>query len=184
MGASRFVALALCAVLLACSSATIERKGASNVEGMIVGGNRDFLYVLRDDDSVVKVRRAQVRDIDHPGNVLLVIGLPFVAMGLTYFMTGAAAGQNTTDREMFYGVGGFYGVLGAALAVPGYISWSSSRSAADPEDNLDVTPFGKVPEAGDEEGEDRSDAAHPPVAAPLPRAPTPAGLELRGEANP
>ncbi len=181
MQASRLTAVVLTAALLGCSSATIERNTGNNIDGMIVGGNKDFLYVLRDDDQMVKVRRAKVRDIDHPGNVLMVIGLPLVALGLTYAMAGAASGLPNDQRSVFYAGGATYGVIGLALAIPGYISWSASRSAADPEDNIDTRPLGNVQEMPDWETSAAEDekqllgeqsAAHPPAAMPVPLTPT------------
>jgi len=185
MHGAKLMALLLVGALLGCSSATIDRYSGVSVDGMIVGGNRDHLYVLRDDDSMVKVRRSKVKDIDHPGNVLMIIGLPLVGMGLTYALTGAGAGANTTERDMFYSVGGVYGAIGAALAIPGYISWSSSKAAADPEDNIDTSQFGDVPEAPDREFDARFGIlGRLEGSAALPAVATPTGMDLQGGTTP
>ena len=60
--------------LSACSSATIYRHNAPDLEASIVGGEADYLYVETEDGRVVRIARKNVTEIDHPGNVEAVIG--------------------------------------------------------------------------------------------------------------
>lgn len=68
----------IAAVLLAataCSApATIKTSGQPAIEGRIVGGDGQALYVQNGSNEVYRLPKNRVLDIDHPGNLVFTIG--------------------------------------------------------------------------------------------------------------
>lgn len=114
------------ACLTACSTATLERAGLPNLEARIVASDVRHVYVLSDDGQTFAVPRRTLRDIDHPGNVLIAVGMGLVAFaGLTY--TGSDAPENQGGR----GVANLFLLAGVPMLLGGLIPWlQSSRAAA------------------------------------------------------
>ena len=118
-------ALLLCTC--ACSSATIYRRDAPDLEATLVGGNTKHLYVETEDGRVVQLERSKITDIDHPGNVAAVVGGILTAEG------GALVALDWYGPERPTGI---FTVMGALIAVPGLIllahgliEWSRSTGA-------------------------------------------------------
>ncbi len=134
MFARRFLAAALVAALTsACSqTATITRQRGPAYEAKITRSDPTGLYVLGDDGREYRVPAEEVRDIDHPGNVLVVLG--GVSLGFAGLLALPATGSNAnTDGPDTSGVqmaAAMYGILGVAFLVPGLITWISSKNAA------------------------------------------------------
>ena len=122
---------ALVALLLTgCSTtATIHRQAGPAYEATIVDSDRDSLYVLGDDGREYVVPAEQVRDVDHPGNVLVVVG------GITLGVAGLTAiAMSNNDRgsssSTDWAVPALYGAIGLGLLVPGLTTWARSTGAA------------------------------------------------------
>lgn len=56
------------AVALSGCTATIYRAGQPAIEGRLVGGDDDHLAVRNAGGEVFRVPRAEIVDVDHPGN--------------------------------------------------------------------------------------------------------------------
>lgn len=134
--------LALIACLLAglcgsgCSSATLERAGGPNIEARVVASDNKAVYVTGDDGQIYRVSRSTLRDVDHPGNVLMVIGGVFLVPALTLFIASLGSGSNNLEREM----ASTYFIMGAPLFLAGIIPYTQSVRAAtsfEPDDELE-----------------------------------------------
>jgi len=118
----------------ACSNtATIHRNRGPAYEAKITRSEPGALYVLGDDGREYRVPADEVRDIDHPGNVLAVLG------GVSLGFAGLALALPSRDENRFEdGAGGnaratvafTYAALGLGLLVPGLAIWLRSRGAA------------------------------------------------------
>jgi hypothetical protein len=140
----RRIAAFLC--LTACSTATIERSGLPNLEGRIVASDERSVYVLGDEGQTFAVPRRTLRDIDHPGNVLLTVGGVLLAFaGISYLSTGSASNEDEQARK----TANLFGAIGAPLFLGGIIPWlMSSRAAANfgPEVAVpDAIPLAELP---------------------------------------
>ncbi len=116
--------------LSACSSATIYRHNAPDLEASIVGGEADYLYVETEDGRVVRIARKNVTEIDHPGNVEAVIG--GILLACAAVMVGVANTSSDPGGETaLYSAGGAYGLAGVILLADGLIAWNRSTTAAE-----------------------------------------------------
>ena len=107
----------------ACSySATISQRDGSFREGYILGSDEEYLHVEARDGSEHDVRRADITDIDYPGNVLGTIGVVVAAVLLPIAAIGVANGASGTLGKC--GVGGVF------LAVTNWSNYYESREAA------------------------------------------------------
>lgn len=137
----------LCALacLCACSSATLYRHNAPDLEATIVDGDRDYVYVETDDDRVVRVARKQITEIDHPGNVDAVVGGVLTFVGGSLIAAGSQSHNLGGDIAAVLGV--IYAVPGAILLAEGLYRWQRSSGAA--EDNGTHLPlFVRKPDLG------------------------------------
>jgi len=109
-----------------CHSATILRRGAPDLEAVIVDGDAHHLYVQNDFGRVFRIDRAKVRAIDHPGAMLMTGGGAGLFLGLIVF--GLAQGTSSPEPKVVAAsvLGGSGLVFGAGL-----MSWSRSRDAAE-----------------------------------------------------
>ena len=106
-----------------CSySATISQRDGSFREGYILGSDEEYLHVESRDGAEHDVRRADVTDIDYPGNVLGTIGIVAAAVLLPIAAIGVANGASGTLGKC--GVGGVF------LAVTNWSNYYESRGAA------------------------------------------------------
>jgi len=122
------------AVLAGCgSSALLSMKRGLMVEGRITGGDEDSVFVeseSQEGNSRIAVPRADITDIDHPGNVAATLGGILGAYGIANVAVGAPACDQRGDGGAFC-VGVF---LPLTIALPifiyGLVTWQRSRSAA------------------------------------------------------
>jgi hypothetical protein len=131
----------LVACTTACSSAaTVERRGAPDLEARIVGNDDRYLYVENDQGRVFRVERRTVVDIDHPGNVAAAIGTPFLAVSgllLGLLMTYAPHERWFRGDNLIASVPlVIYGSIGLPLVVGGLGVWLPSAAAAGPSGRL------------------------------------------------
>ena len=71
----------LVALQVACT-ATIERRKSPDIDARIIGSDSRSLTVEGKNGRSVRVPGTDVVDIDHPGNVLIVLGAVFGALAL------------------------------------------------------------------------------------------------------
>ena len=146
-------AIALCTLFAfsACSmSATLTRRDGWYYEGTIEGSDAEYFYLRTYSGSVEKVRRADIADIDHPGNVLGTMGiLGGAASGilLGLFLTDICDAHIHHGPQSFVsiGVSAFSLGLAAMLAVSGWGDYFHSRKAANHFDRAPVVPIGISP---------------------------------------
>lgn len=175
---SRPVATTLLLATVLCScAATIERRGAPTIDAPIVGSDLNTINVKSKDGSVATIDGREIIEIDHPGNVLMTVGLGYA--GWTLFkivILSAMKGKedaiiNAVEYDMSIGLG-----LAIAGAIPYFLSLSAAQ-AFDPTrvQRPALEPVQPIPTATDDE--DRPDPVElQPPAANLdsPAAPEPA----------
>lgn len=133
------------------TTATVITRDGKRDETRIVGGDRDVL-LLQNDYGVEKiVRRTEVKDIDHPGNVIATLGgLIGGSYGLSLIAVGVICGSSGSSRNsvcpLMYGVLGAATALGAGMFVWGMWTWLTSKNAvsdslSNPPVPMPVTPL-------------------------------------------
>lgn len=158
--AARKVVVALCCGALgAChATATVSLVKGNSVEARILGGDRERLWLRSEAGADLYVPRRDVRDIDHPGNVLaLVGGLIGGSYGLSLAVQAQSCSSASFGPGLCVGMGSFAGV-GLGLFALGLWQWLSSRNAVEPNPDL------------------RLPAPEPTAPVPCPAGP-PAGFE-------
>jgi hypothetical protein len=133
MAVSRTSALAAALTLAAgCgTTATISRHRGPTIEGTIDRSDRAALYVTTPPGPRYLIERADVVEIDHPGNVTAMVGLGYVAAGLAglavgYLPRGEKSGFVAIPRAM-----GWMGLfIGVPLTLVGGGIYLRSRGAA------------------------------------------------------
>lgn len=118
-------ACVLISILLVGCAATIEREHAPSIYAPIVGSDEQALYVVSDNQTF-KIDGRAIRDIDHPGNVLMVIGGTLLGMAALVLAVPARPGTEL-GRNIS---AGFYGSAGLGLLVGGALPYFISRSQA------------------------------------------------------
>ncbi len=128
--------------------ASLELESGEELEGEIVSSTSDAILIRQSDAhffpaldesaTLVTVPRSEVVDIDHPGNVVMVLATPialvFTGIGGVGWVVMAESGDPWGSLA-----GLTIGILGTAAAIPFYadvvagtILWMGSRSAAEP----------------------------------------------------
>lgn len=123
------LAVALLTMLCGCSTtATISRINGATVEAKIARSDSSSLFVKTAEGPEVAIPRADVSDIDHPGNGTAVFGGLLSAYGA---MNIAAGLETCGELGGAYCVGTF---LPAAIGIPmliwGMTTWAGSTGAA------------------------------------------------------
>lgn len=125
---------ALLSLLASCKSATVQLHDGPSIDGEIVRGDVHEL-VVRTDGGDVPIERARIADIDHPGNVAMVVG--GVMLGVSSAMITvpllAPSGRDDVDRAgdlVLLSTGIMYGVTGLVPLIWGGVSWIGSRRRA------------------------------------------------------
>jgi len=119
-------ALALVSFLGCGSSATIALKGGQFVEGQIIAGDRESIYVDTG-EAETNVPRRRIVDVDHPGNVAATAGIVLAPYGVL----NIAVGYSKCNEQGFAFCAGLFApaVLGFALTSYGFTVWTASRNA-------------------------------------------------------
>jgi len=126
-----------CLVLLCsgCSTtATVFTRDGKRDEARIVGGDREVLLLQNDYGVERVVRRAEVKDIDHPGNVVATIGgIIGGSYGLSLAVVGGVCATSGSSRNstcpLLLGMTGVMTALGAGMFVWGLWTWLTSKNA-------------------------------------------------------
>lgn len=124
------LAVATALALSACGTATIHRVEAPDLEARIVAGSPAYLYVTDDRNRFWRLRRSDVSDIDHPGNVLAAVATPYLLAGLTLLGIGSTL-ERRRDAGVLYAIGGVYTALALPVFAVGFGAWSGSTGATD-----------------------------------------------------
>ncbi|MBL8939819.1 MAG: hypothetical protein JNM69_35015 [Archangium sp.] len=130
----RLVPVVLFVVASSCSTtATVLTRDRKTTEAEIIGGDRDVLLLRNQYGLESIVRRAEVRDIDHPGNVVALLGgLLLGGGGLDLAVLGGFCARGSTASSsctaLFVSMGAT-AALGAGMLVWGLWAWLSSKNA-------------------------------------------------------
>jgi hypothetical protein len=124
----RAASLGLALVLLSgCgSSATITLRDGQLVEGQIIAGDRNSLY-LDTGEAEITVPRSRIADVDHPGNGAAITGIIVAAYGAL----NIAVGFSECDKRGAAFCAGVFtpAALGLGLTGYGFSVWGASRNA-------------------------------------------------------
>ena len=135
---SRFVA-AVALITLACfggcaSTATIERTDGPDNEARLVGSDAGAVYVRARSGQTYRIGRESISDIDHPGNVEILIGglmIGFVsALAVDVYEDG--------DRDAVLPLALIYGGPALALIISGLHRYIRSVQAAQAFESAEV----------------------------------------------
>lgn len=142
-----FVPLMLFVMASSCSTtATILTRDKKSTEATIIGGDRDLLLLKNTYGLESIVRRNEVRDIDHPGNVIALLGgvlLGGAALDLAALGAVCASGSSAVrDCTPVFAMLGTAAAVGAGMLVWGLWTWLSSKNAVT--DSLE-NPAGPLP---------------------------------------
>jgi len=124
-GRSAIAALALISYAGCAGTATIVRTDSPNNEAEIVRSDPTTLYVAGANGRVYRLGHESVRDIDHPGNVEILIGGILFGIGGAYFAGGLV--KPSLDYRT---VGLVYAVPGLILILTGLYKYLPSIRAA------------------------------------------------------
>ncbi len=104
------------------STAIIARRDGLQSQGRITGSNKNNVYVESENGGVRAISRANIEDIDHPGNVAAGFGLAVTAYGIANIAVGAP--QYCDGRAYLSCAGVFLPAgIGAALIAYGGAVW-------------------------------------------------------------
>ena len=126
------------------TTATVEGYDVPAIEGRILEGDRRSIVVERcNDGRTVPVARENIRDIDHPGDVLALGGVMVVVVGaallpLSFYSEGSCAnaytsgsGCNEPERHSGWAVPSIALLsVGVGATVTGLVIWKVSVAAA------------------------------------------------------
>lgn len=128
----RLVPMVLFVVVSSCSTtATILTRDRKTTEATIIGGDRDVLLLKNTYGLESIVRRNEVRDIDHPGNVIALLGgLLLGSSALDLAVLGAmCASGGVRDCTGVFAAMGTSAAIGAGMLVWGLWTWLTSKNA-------------------------------------------------------
>ncbi len=128
------VAALAAALATGCTSATIQLEDGPPIDGEIVRSDARQL-VVRTGQGDIEIERSRIADIDHPGNVAMVVG--GVMLGISSAMITvpliAPSGRDEVDRVgdlVLVSTGIIYAVGGLVPLISGGASWIGSRRRA------------------------------------------------------
>jgi hypothetical protein len=116
------------------STATLVGRRQPEVEARINWSSETDLCVTRVDGARYAIPRAELADIRHPGRVLSVVGMAYLATGMLFMGTWAAMGGPDGDGAQAAALTGGMGVIGLTVGTPlllwGGTNYLRSRRAA------------------------------------------------------
>jgi hypothetical protein len=124
-GGRRLTVAAVAATLLpACSTeAILHRRGDPPLQARILRSDSDLIAVRTETGATLAIRRDDVTDIDHPGNVLAIAGACVLAVAASIAMESETRGELLTT-------GAIVGLPGAVMLTWGGVVYQRSRNAA------------------------------------------------------
>jgi hypothetical protein len=175
MGLVRGIAVAAmaCAVIPGCStSATITRRDGTSVEGWIRGGTADSVIVDPRIGQAQEIPRSAIDDIDHPGNMHIVVGGLVLAYGVVGIVAAAPECGRNGSSSSDCGAAFVPALAGAGILAWGLVNWVGSKNSAN-DMSLARLPRKAPPALAPSRTEG---AAPPPATLPELVAPPPAEL--------
>lgn len=139
----RLVPVVLFVVAASCSTtATVLTRDRRTTEASIIGGDRDVLLLRNPYGLESIVRRREVMDIDHPGNVMALLGglvLGSAGMNLGVLGSLCASGSSVSNCTPIFATMGTMAAAGAGMFIWGLWVWLTSKNAvADSTENPPV----------------------------------------------
>jgi hypothetical protein len=116
--------------VLGCAPATIYRCDDRPLEAIIESSDATSLRVRDPDGNHFVLGQEQVADVDHPGNVGVVVGLVLTGLGLAYLV--GTSGRTDAGSSNLRQVGFAFVGLGVVDMILGGAAWTHSRLAARP----------------------------------------------------
>jgi hypothetical protein len=133
LGQRNVACLMLCAFAGCSTTANISRTDGLVYEAEILSSDAHSLRARDVYGREILISREEVADIDHPGNVLYTIGLVLIGMS-TPMIIGDLSHRGSSQQGEWSGMGlamGIPGVVtGLCLAIPGWLHYKHSKSAA------------------------------------------------------
>lgn len=123
--------LGVALLAMGCSTtSTIARVQAGPIEGDIVGGSSESIFVARDSGGECEIKRDDISSIDYPGNVHRNAGLAVLAYGGLNIALGLPKCHERTQDKAACFTGVFLpAVLGLGLSVWGLVVERGQKSA-------------------------------------------------------
>ena len=181
----RGIALVVALSVGACSTtATIHRAHGPAYEAEIADSDASRLRVLGDDGRLHEVPRAEVTDVDHPGNVVLTVGAVLAGIGALVALSISSDSNSTQQqRNDATAIALVYGLPGLAMLIAGGVTYIGSMSRASAFENAIAPAAPRPPDRmyrapgpppGPPPAAAPAPAAAPPAAPPTPAPPPPA----------
>ena len=128
----RVVAALALSALIGCGTAATVREGAIEHQVRINRSTPSEL-IVQTNEGERTIPRAGISDIDHPGNVLAVAGLPFIALGVANLLGVWNCGDGEPSHAfcMGSGMGGLTVSVGILMTAWGATIWDRSHRAAE-----------------------------------------------------
>lgn len=127
----RHVRIMLAAVITTgCSTtATISRSATAPLEAKVLRSDQQTLFVETSLGKEVVLPRAEVTDVDHPGNVHAIVGGAFLGIGA---VSAAVHAPSVCESQDALSCASYFALpaLGTGMVAWGLWAWISSRSAA------------------------------------------------------
>lgn len=110
------------------STAIVTTRDGELIEGVIDAGGERTLILKTGGGARVRVQRAEITDIDHPGNVAATIGVLMTIYGAANAVLGTS---QCTEKGAAFCIGVYTPLtVGITLAVYGLATHSTSAAAA------------------------------------------------------
>ena len=121
----KFISLLICIILIFNNcSAIIERTDQPNIYAEIHSSTKEDLFIKTSNGNILKIKGSNIKDIDHPGNVLFNCSLYILFMALIF----------ASDNDISKGDGKagimIFGLYGLPMAAGGAIPYYLSKKAA------------------------------------------------------
>lgn len=122
----------LVALEAGCSTtSTISRLRGPDVEGDIIGGSPDEIFVVNDNGRTFAIARDDISEIDYPGNVHAVVGGVVLGYGVLNIAAGMSECSKTSDNQAATCTGVFLpAAIGTAMMIWGIVVNQGQKSAA------------------------------------------------------
>ncbi|MCA2977573.1 MAG: hypothetical protein INH41_20685 [Myxococcaceae bacterium] len=144
------------------TTATVTVQNGIVYEARISGGDAQHLLLTSEYGVNRVVRRAEVRDIDHPGNVVAVAGgilAGIAALNMVTVATSCGSSQQGAPCIPLLSIGGIMLAGGGTMLTWGLWTWTGSRGMV--ADTITAAPLAEPP----------ADTAPPGVLLPGPPPP-------------
>ena len=113
------------------TSATITDRSGARQEGVFIRGNQTHLIVATSEGRIA-LRRDEIADVDHPGNVMAVVGAALLIPSAAWLVSPALRCEEGRQHTFCMGWLGAatFAAVGLTLAIRGAAVWHHSHEAA------------------------------------------------------